>query len=267
MSAEETGGPIGRRRKALTPRALLWPQTRSPAKPAAKAPASTARRATPAPTRAAEKQPDAKELASVRTEAFADTSGPSADERDTVPTEDLATVRRRAADALADLDREKRRNQAAAATAALDAEKRRRAAQGLPKTQTTVLAPAAAAPAPPPTPPTAEERAQVYLRIGLDEASRQLGGPAHVIEGMSPMFMGLAQGVSVPGADATRPVVRVVYQDTQGRLIFLDQQRITARPEHCPPTTPLSWIQGDIGMWLHGEVGPDILRTYRPRVR
>ena len=85
---------------------------------------------------------------------------------------------------------------------------------------------AAQAAAPPPTPPTLEQRAQVYLRIGLDEASRQLGGPVHVIEGMSAMFMGMAQGVAVPGADATRPVVRVVYQDSQGRLILLDQQRL-----------------------------------------
>ena len=142
VSAEETVRPD--RAAAQSPdtaRTTLASNSEAPAKPAAKAPASTARRATPAPTRAAEKQPDAKELASVRTEAFADTSGPSADERDTVPTEDLATVRRRAADALADLDREKRRNQAAAATAALDAEKRRRAAQGLPKTQTTVAGP------------------------------------------------------------------------------------------------------------------------------
>ena len=102
----------------------------------------------------------------------------------------------------------------------------------------------------------------MYLRIGLDEASRQLGGPAHVIEGMSAMFMGLAQGVTVPGAEATRPVVRVVYQDTQGRLIFLDQQRI--RPgQTLPATTPLSWVSGRHGMWLHGEVGAEILRTYR----
>jgi hypothetical protein len=161
-------------------------------------------------------------------------------------------VRRRASEALAQLDREKRRNQAAAATAALDSERRRRAAQ--------------AAPAPPPAPPTVEERAQVYLRIGLDEASRQLGGPAHVIEGLSSMFMGLAQGVVVPGADATRPVVRVVYQDAQGRLIFLDQQRLRAG-QAPPAATPLSWMQGDTAMWLHGEAGPAILRTYRARVR
>jgi hypothetical protein len=169
-------------------------------------------------------------------------------------TEDLATVRQRASEALAQLDREKRRNQAAAATAALDAERRRRTTQAAP------------APAAPPTPPTVEERAQVYLRIGLDEASRQLGGPVHVIEGLSPMFMGLTQGVVVPGADATRPVVRVVYQDAQGRLIFLDQQRL--RTGQAPPTaTPLSWMYGGTAMWLHGEAGPEILRTYRARVR
>jgi hypothetical protein len=88
----------------------------------------------------------------------------------------------------------------------------------------------------------------------------------HVIEGMSAMFMGLAQGVVVPGADATRPVVRVVYQDSQGRLIMLDQQRL--RPgQPAPQGSPLGWALGETAIWLHGEVGPDALRTYRPRVR
>ena len=184
--------------------------------------------------------------------------------QDASGTEDLATVRARAADALADLDRERRRNEAAAATAALDAQRRRRGATtGAPA---PTVARAAQAPTPPPTPPTLEQRAQVYLRIGLDEASRQLGGPAHVIEGMSAMFMGLAQGVAVPGADATRPVVRVVYQDSQGRLILLDQQRL--RPgQPTPQGSPLGWVLGETAVWLHGEVGPDALRTYRPRVR
>jgi hypothetical protein len=181
-------------------------------------------------------------------------------ESDTSGGTNLAAVRQRAAEALADLDRERRVKQAAAATAALDANKRKAAAARTAAPAATVQ-PAAA-----PSPPTLEQRAQVYLRIGLDEASRQLGGPAHVIEGLSPLFMGLAQGTSVAGADATRPVVRVVYQDSQGRLILLDQQRVRAG-QGLPPAGPLSWTIGGTLMWLNGEAGPEILRTYRPRVR
>ncbi len=202
-----------------------------------------------------------------KAEAAPDSSTPE-DESSQEPsgTEDLATVRARAADALADLDRERRRNEAAAATAALDAQRRRRGATQPAGAAAPTVARAAQAAAPPPTPPTLEQRAQVYLRIGLDEASRQLGGPVHVIEGMSAMFMGMAQGVAVPGADATRPVVRVVYQDSQGRLILLDQQRL--RPGQATPQgSPLGWVLGETAVWLHGEVGPDALRTYRPRVR
>jgi putative zinc finger protein len=199
--------------------------------------------------------------------APSDTSAP-VDEasEDSSGTEDLATIRARAADALAELDRQRRRNEAAAATAALDAQRRRRSAAQPAGAAAPTVARAAQAPAPPPTPPTLEQQAQVYLRIGLDEASRQLGGPAHVIEGMSAMFMGLAQGVAVPGADATRPVVRVVYQDSQGRLILLDQQRL--RPgQPTPQGSALGWVIGETAIWLHGEVGPDALRTYRSRVR
>jgi hypothetical protein len=163
--------------------------------------------------------------------------------------------------ALAELDREKRLKQAAAATAALDA-KRRTSGNAAPASA-SVVTPAAT---PPQAPPTIEQRAQVYLRIGLDEASRQLGGPAHVIEGLSPLFMGLVQGGAVPSADGTRPVVRVVYQDSQGRLILLDQQRLRAG-QAPPPAAPLAWTIGGTAMWLGGEASPDILRTYRPRVR
>jgi anti-sigma factor RsiW len=179
---------------------------------------------------------------------------------ETAGTEDLATVRARASEALAQLDRERRLKQAAAATAALDAQRRKPAVQS--RTEPAAASP----PAPAPTPPTLEQRAQIYLRIGLDEASRQLGGPAHVIEGLSPLFMGLVQGTAVSGAEAGRPVVRVVYQDSQGRLILLDQQRL--RPgQPTPAASAVSWTMGGTAMWLHGEAPAEILRTFRGRVR
>jgi hypothetical protein len=262
------------------------------AAPLAKTDSATASRPTPAPTRAVARTPapapqreakpappapraaaggTADELARSDTGkdsgelgAAADkvaNAGPANAEADSSADSDLASVRERASQALADLDRERREKAAAAATAALDARKRSARAA-------STVAPASVQPAaaPAPAPPTLEQRAQIYLRIGLDEASRQLGGPAHVIEGLSPLFMGLVQGGSVSGADGTRPVVRVVYQDSQGRLILLDQQRIrTGQP--LPPASALSWTIGGTVMWLNGEAGADILRTYRPRVR
>jgi hypothetical protein len=165
-----------------------------------------------------------------------------------------ANVREEAAVALRELDRERQAERAAAATAALDSARARDAA-----VRQTVAAP--------PAPRTPEQRSGVYLRIGLDEAAKQLGGPVHVIEGMSQMFMGLVLGRNSPGADATRPVVRVVYQDSQGRLIFLDQQRIRpGQPTGAQGAEP-HWVQGEIALHLSGEVGPDILRNYRSRVR
>ena len=61
-------------------------------------------------------------------------------------------------------------------------------------------------------------------------------------------------------------MVRVVYQDSQGRLILLDQQRVRAG-QTLPPGSALSWTIGGTVMWLNGEAAADILRTYRPRVR
>jgi hypothetical protein len=164
--------------------------------------------------------------------------------------QDLAT-RQAAAAALEELDRERLRSRAAAATAALPPAR--------PEPQ-----PAAEAP---PPPRTLEQRAQIYLRIGLDEAAKQLGRPMHVIEAMSPEFIGLAQGRLVAGADASRPVVRVVYRDSRGRMILLDQQRLRTGQAPGAPNGNLRWTQGDVMLYLHGEPGPEVLRNLQRRVR
>ena len=167
------------------------------------------------------------------------------------PTEDqdLAT-RQAAAAALEELDRERMRSRANAATASL------------PPARAEVQ-PAAE---PPPVPRTLEQRAQVYLRIGLDEAVTQLGRPVHVIEALTPEFIGLTPGRLVPGADPNRPVVRVVYLE-RGRMILLDQQRLRTGQGPGAPAGNLRWAQGDVMLYLHGEPGPDVLRNLQRRVR
>src|SRR5215207_10049914 len=114
---------------------------------------------------------------------------------DQSPEADELATRRAAAAALAELDRERMRERANAATAALPPPAR-------PVQPSVEVAP---------SPPTIEQRAQVYLRIGLDEAVKQLGGPVHVIEGMTPELIGLTRTQLIPGTTSTRPVVRVVY--------------------------------------------------------
>jgi hypothetical protein len=170
-------------------------------------------------------------------------------------------IREEAAEALAQLDAQRRRERAAAATAALDRARR----DAIARQSAAAGAQVQAAAAPPPPPPTLEQRSGIYLRIGLDEAARQLGRPVHVIEGMSAQFMGLVQGSQVPGADDNRPAVRVVYQDTQGRMILLDQQRI--RSGQTWPSTGSQWAVGEIGLALHGDAPGEVLRNLRPRVR
>jgi hypothetical protein len=164
------------------------------------------------------------------------------------PEADEAT-REAAAAALEELDRERLRSRANAATAALPPPR--------PEPQATVE----------PAARTLEQKAQTYLRIGLDEAAKQLGRPMHVIEAMSPEFVGLAQGRTVPGADPNRPVVRVVYRDTRGRMILLDQQRLRTGQAPGAASGNLRWILGDVMLYLHGEPGNDVLRNLQRRVR
>ena len=121
-----------------------------------------------------------------------------------------------------------------------------------------------------PPPPAAfltiEERAQVDHRIGLDEARQVLGGPAHAIEGMSLVFVGIARGRFPEGADTTRALVRAVYLDPNGALILLDQQRVGTEP----PAADLPGIRFAIGkvmLYLQGENGTATLANLVKRVR
>jgi hypothetical protein len=111
-----------------------------------------------------------------------------------------------------------------------------------------------------------EERAQVYLRIGLDEARQQLGRPVHAIEGMTPLFLGLARSRFPAYTDTARTVVRSVYMGPDGRLILLDQQRILPGGR-VPVATATGWPIGDIMLHLHGEARPEVLRSLAKRVR
>jgi anti-sigma factor RsiW len=267
-SPEETGRPEQPVAQAPTRPARTSAQNRAPA---AKTTQTEEQRVA-----AAEALVDsAREPADTAADAFAD-SAPAEDQtlaaagamaesvstdsvaRDTLPKDaarqddDLAT-RRAAAEALAELDRQRRRERAAAATAALP-----------PPTAARAEASPAAEP---PAPRTPEQRAQVYLRIGLDEAARQLGRPVHVIEGMTPEFIGLTYGRLVVGADANRPVVRVVYVDSRGRMILLDQQRMRTGQAPGAAEGSLRWSIGDVMLYLRGEPGPDVLRSLQRRVR
>jgi hypothetical protein len=269
LSSEEASATVAGR----TDKETLQAATKSAPAPQAKSPTAVPRRVAPRPAPAA--APPAEKSPVAANEADADSAEAEKDlaaagaadteQADAVteepadqsaPADDRRNVREEAALALRQLDRERQMERAAAATAALDSARRRDA-----------VVRQAAAPTPPPAPRTPEQRASIYLRIGLDEASKQLGRPVHVIEGMSAMFMGLVQGRNSPGADPTRPVVRVVYQDSQGRLILLDQQRVRPGQSTKQSGAQPHWVQGEVALHLSGEVGPDILRNYRGRVR
>jgi hypothetical protein len=256
----DTSAPAEAKRAAPVPKRVA-PRAETPTPPAGE---RTRPAPDPAPAPALAKTPDEEPESSFAagtvggTGDFDDSAKASADEAvedEAPPTQRQADVRTEAARALRELDRERQMDRAAAATAALDSARRREA----------LARPAAAAPAP--APRTPEQRARTYLRIGLDEAAKQLGRPVHVIEGMSPLFMGLALGRTSPGADATRPVVRVVYQDFQGRLILLDQQRLRPGQATGAPGAGPHWTVGEVSLHLSGEVSPDVLRNLRARVR
>jgi hypothetical protein len=166
------------------------------------------------------------------------------------------------------------RERAAAATAALEQQlAQRRAAeererQLAAQREAATVTPAAAAAAQ----PTVDSRTGISSRIGLDEAARQLGGPLHAIDGIPRQTVGLVSGTSVEGADPARPVVRAVYADQSGRLLFLDQQM--AQPGDGPATPQTGrggrqvWVKDGVLLVLHADgLSADSLRSLARRVR
>ena len=248
-----TGGPGNGPAPAHAPAPAPSPAPTSAAQ--SKLPAAAP--APPPETKAPEKKP----LPAKEPEAKAPERTP-----DTLPSaEDRQAIVARAAKATEDLDRERNRERAAAATAALDAERKRAAAAQQ----------AAAAPAtPPPAPvPTIDQRSQIANRIGLDEAARQLGGPLHAIDGMSRLLVGVVSPQLVPGTDTSRAVVRAVYVDRAGRLVFLDQQRVRAGQQGLPYTPQagrngeLRWMAGQVLVVLQSDQPTDSLRLLYRRIR
>ncbi len=243
----------------------------APAPPSSAQPAAPAHAPAPAPTPtsvAQSKPPEAKPQEKKPLQAKElETKAPERTP-DTLPSaEDRQAIVARAAKATEDLDRERNRERAAAATAALDAERKRAAA-----TQQGAAAPAT----PPPAPvPTIDQRSQIANRIGLDEAARQLGGPLHAIDGMSRLLVGVISPQLVPGTDTSRAVVRAVYVDRTGRLVFLDQQRVRpGQPDLPPPYTPragrngeLRWMAGQVLVVLQSDQPTDSLRLLYRRIR
>ena len=181
--------------------------------------------------------------------------------------EDRQTIAARAAKATEELDRERNRERAAAATAALDAQRKQAAAR-----QAAAQANPAPTPAPPPV-PTIDQRSRIANRIGLDEAARQLGGPLHAIDGMSRQLVGVVSPQLVPGSDTSRAVVRAVYVDRSGRLIFLDQQRVRPGQTNLPFTPQaerngeLRWMAGQVMLVLQSDLPTDSLRLLFRRIR
>lgn len=62
-------------------------------------------------------------------------------------------------------------------------------------------------------------------RITMDEAVNHLGGTIRLIDGLAPQRVELLAGVDVPGADPSREVVRIYYEEPDLGLVTLDQQR------------------------------------------
>jgi hypothetical protein len=79
-------------------------------------------------------------------------------------------------------------------------------------------------------------------RITMDQAVDLLGGSIQLIDGLTPQRVEVLAGVDVVGADPSRQVVRVYYEEPNLGLVTLDQQRpgpsFDARRPESPTAMP-----------------------------
>jgi Putative zinc-finger len=83
--------------------------------------------------------------------------------------------------------------------------------------------PPAASPRPAVTPITVTPR---FREIGRAEAARRASGPLRSLPGLKLDHIEVGPASAVPGAQQGIDVIRLVYRNTDGSPIFLDQQRI-----------------------------------------
>jgi len=135
--------------------------------------------------------------------------------------------------------------------------------------------PLAAPQSPPPRPftetpkPSVVASAPGFRPVEIADAERALDGPVRMVDGWTPVRIELGTGGTVPGADSTQPVVRVVYLD--GRL-FLDQQASSAPPSDtlvgstARGVSVLRWTTNRRWLSLAGILSRDSLEAILRRV-
>jgi hypothetical protein len=115
-----------------------------------------------------------------------------------------------------------------------------------------------------------------FQRVTLGEAITRLSGTVRLIQGLNPEAVEIAQGSALPGADPARPVVRVVYNAPEGRLI-MDQQRVGGsggrEPTIAISTAPngvsvAQWVdRGGFWISLAGRADQQTLLAIANRIR
>jgi anti-sigma factor RsiW len=94
--------------------------------------------------------------------------------------------------------------------------------------------PRSSSPSPATPPPTANPSPAVtplavtprFREIGRVEAARRAGGPLRSLPGLKLDHIEVGPASAVPGAQQGIDVIRIVYRNTDGSPLFLDQQRI-----------------------------------------
>lgn len=84
-----------------------------------------------------------------------------------------------------------------------------------------------------------------FRRVEMEQAVRVLDGAIRLVDGLEPTRILAGPGTRLGGADASREVIRVVYQDPPGRELWLDQQRVQALADGERGGGPRGLLPGD----------------------
>jgi hypothetical protein len=84
-----------------------------------------------------------------------------------------------------------------------------------------------------------------FRPVGMEDAVKALAGSIRLVDGLDPKGMLGGPGSRMAGADPSRQVIRVVYEDPPGRELWLDQQRTDTEEEVTLQARGFRLLSGD----------------------
>jgi hypothetical protein len=98
-----------------------------------------------------------------------------------------------------------------------------------------------------------------FRQVDMEEAVRRLAGSIRLVDGLQPERILIGPSPREMGTDSSSDLIRVVYQDSPSRELWLDQQRPSQQEVGLRAGNSLGLLAGDT-VFTRGAGGSSSLR-------